>query len=156
SSPVVFSSRPVLHLGCHCSMRIVQHLAPVDPRVQPHVVGHINLPVQVGSERSASTLRGSHSSREPYVRYEHVGRLHLVPGLGNIILSKLTPQQVKVFYARALREATSPQVVRYCHILLCVRPLKMRSALALYCVLYSAMWPRWWILHGGLGAKWQS
>jgi integrase len=53
-----------------------------------------------------------------YTRYEHVVRLHLVPGLGTIVLSKLTPQQVRVSYTRKLGSGTSPQTVRYCHILL--------------------------------------
>src|SRR5258707_5067983 len=53
-----------------------------------------------------------------YTRYEHVVRLHLVPGLGTIVLSKLTPQQVRVYYTREMASGASTQTVRYCHILL--------------------------------------
>src|SRR5260370_12576770 len=53
-----------------------------------------------------------------YTRYEHVVRLHLVPGLGSIVLSKLTPQQVRVYYTREMASVASTQTVRYCHILL--------------------------------------
>jgi integrase len=53
-----------------------------------------------------------------YTRYEHVVRLHLMPGLGTPVLTKLTPQDVRSFYTRELERGASAQTVRYAHILL--------------------------------------
>jgi len=50
-----------------------------------------------------------------YARYERVIRLHLLPALGKLTLSKLTAQQVETFYARKLRDGDAPSAVRFCH-----------------------------------------
>jgi integrase len=50
-----------------------------------------------------------------YLRYERVIRRHLQPGLGKLVLSKLTPQQVETFYTRKLAEGDTPYNVRNCH-----------------------------------------
>ncbi len=50
-----------------------------------------------------------------YERYERVIRLHLLPVIGKLTLSKLTAQQVEAFYAGKLRDGDAPSKVRFCH-----------------------------------------
>jgi len=49
------------------------------------------------------------------IRYQAEVRLRLIPGLGNIPLTKLSPQHLQSFYARLLSAGTSPGMVAYCH-----------------------------------------
>jgi len=51
-------------------------------------------------------------------RYGYEVRLRLIPRLGKIVLSKLTAQQIGTFYARELENGTTPNTVRYCHMVL--------------------------------------
>lgn len=48
-------------------------------------------------------------------RYEVIVRLHLVPSLGNVVLTKLSAQQVQAFMTKKLAAGHSPHKVRYCH-----------------------------------------
>jgi integrase len=50
-----------------------------------------------------------------YRRYEHTVRLHLIPALGAIVLSKLTAHQVQTFLTQKLASGASAFKVRYCH-----------------------------------------
>jgi integrase len=49
------------------------------------------------------------------IRYQAEVRLRLIPGLGNIPLTKLSPQHLQSFYARQLAAGTSRRTVAYCH-----------------------------------------
>lgn len=51
-------------------------------------------------------------------RYAEYVNLHIVPALGTIRLSKLTPQQVQLFYAKKLAEGLSPTTVAHAHAVL--------------------------------------
>ena len=53
-----------------------------------------------------------------YERYEEMVRLHLVPVLGRIPLQKLSPQHVRMLYARKLDEGLSPTTVNTLHMML--------------------------------------
>lgn len=53
-----------------------------------------------------------------FCRYGQAVRLHLIPGLGQVVLSKLTAQQVSAFYAGELERGQSPNEVRYSHSIL--------------------------------------
>lgn len=53
-----------------------------------------------------------------HMRYEREIRLRLVPGLGDVQLSKLTGQQVETLYARKLKEGVTTSSVRYMHVVL--------------------------------------
>lgn len=48
-------------------------------------------------------------------RYEREVRLHLIPGLGRIVLSKLTTQHVSTFYAHDLEQGDTSTRVAYTH-----------------------------------------
>lgn len=48
-------------------------------------------------------------------RYEREVRLHLIPGLGRIVLSKLTAQHISAFYARDLERGSTSTRVAYTH-----------------------------------------
>jgi integrase len=50
-----------------------------------------------------------------YERYEAAIRLHLVPGIGQYQLQKLTPQHLQKFYARKIEEGLSPTTVLGLH-----------------------------------------
>ena len=49
------------------------------------------------------------------IRYFAEVRLRLIPGLGKIVLAKLTPQHLQSLYARLLASGTSRSMVAYCH-----------------------------------------
>ncbi len=53
-----------------------------------------------------------------YERYEVMIRRHLVPGLGQHILQKLTPQHLHAFYSKELKTGLSPTTVAGYHKLL--------------------------------------
>lgn len=50
-----------------------------------------------------------------YQRHIEFVRLHIVPALGNVRLSKLTARQVQDFYAERLRSGLSPTTVNHLH-----------------------------------------
>jgi integrase len=50
-----------------------------------------------------------------WARYEEISRLHIVPTLGQITLSRLTAQQLNTIYAQKLTEGLSPSTVNYVH-----------------------------------------
>ena len=57
-----------------------------------------------------------------YERYAEIVRLHLIPNLGNILLTKLTPEHLQTYYAKALRSGRingngglSAQTVKHHH-----------------------------------------
>ncbi len=50
-----------------------------------------------------------------YLNYRKLLSNYLVPGLGNIKLQKLTPQQVQTFYSKKLNEGLSPKTVSNIH-----------------------------------------
>jgi integrase len=51
-------------------------------------------------------------------RYEEIARLHLVPALGKLALSKLTPQDLQRLYSQKLAAGLSSTTVRYLHVTL--------------------------------------
>jgi integrase len=51
-------------------------------------------------------------------RYGEYGRLHTIPRLGGIALSRLTPEQAQALYAAKLEERFSPTTVSHLHALL--------------------------------------
>src|SRR5262249_38826326 len=51
-------------------------------------------------------------------RNEFSVRIHLIPEFGRIGLTKLTPQQVQVFYARKVSDGLSPNTVIHIHVTL--------------------------------------
>lgn len=53
-----------------------------------------------------------------YVRYEQYVRLHVVPGLGSLKLTRLIPQHLQTLYAQKLGEALSPTTVAHLHAVL--------------------------------------
>lgn len=53
-----------------------------------------------------------------YERYESIVRLHLVPTLGKIKLSKLTPQHLELLYTKKLDSGLSPRTVNAIHSML--------------------------------------
>src|SRR5689334_9006113 len=50
--------------------------------------------------------------------YRSYVRLHLVPGLGNLSLAKLTPTQLQSFISSKLAGGCSPHTVRYLRVVL--------------------------------------
>jgi integrase len=53
-----------------------------------------------------------------WVRYEQYVRLHIVPSLGKLTLTKLTPQHVQRLYAERLDAGASPTTVHHLHAVL--------------------------------------
>lgn len=53
-----------------------------------------------------------------WIRYEQLVRLHLIPTLGRLQLSKLTAQQVQALYSTKLQEGLSQTTVRHLHMTL--------------------------------------
>lgn len=53
-----------------------------------------------------------------FIRYEEYVRLHTVPILGRIKLTRLTPQHLQELYARKLEDGLSPMSVRHLHAVL--------------------------------------
>jgi integrase len=53
-----------------------------------------------------------------YQRYEMQLRRHILPAIGNMQLSKLTPQHMQAFYAQLLQHGLAPQTVRLVHAML--------------------------------------
>lgn len=47
--------------------------------------------------------------------YEQIVRVHLIPALGHVALSKLAPQQIQAFYAAKLEEGLSTTTVHHYH-----------------------------------------
>ena len=64
-------------------------------------------------EVAKPTLRAS-----TYDSYDDILRLHLIPGLGQIPLAKLTPAEVQAFLNRKLASGLSPRRVQYIHAVL--------------------------------------
>src|SRR5262249_13966898 len=62
-------------------------------------------------EMARSTVRP-----QSWLRYEEIVRLHIVPMLGGVVLSRLTAQQVQSLYAAKLAEGLSPTTVKYIHV----------------------------------------
>lgn len=50
-----------------------------------------------------------------WARYEEISRLHIMPTLGQVTLSRLTAQQLNALYAQKLTESLSPSTVNYIH-----------------------------------------
>ncbi len=59
------------------------------------------------------TLRAS-----TYASYDDIVRLHLIPGLGRIVVAKLTPDEVQTFLNAKLTSGLSPRRVQYIHAVL--------------------------------------
>ncbi len=58
----------------------------------------------------------AHNCRETTaLRYHQTVYLHLIPGLGNVPLQKLTPAQVQTFYADQLSAGVGQRSVVFCH-----------------------------------------
>jgi integrase len=53
-----------------------------------------------------------------YKSYDYIIHSHLIPGLGRVVLSRLTPQQLQAFMNAKLEEGLSPRTVQYCHAVL--------------------------------------
>lgn len=53
-----------------------------------------------------------------YKSYDYIIQSHLIPGLGRVVLSRLTPQQLQAFLNAKLEEGLSPRTVQYCHAVL--------------------------------------
>ncbi|MBA3825692.1 MAG: site-specific integrase [Ktedonobacterales bacterium] len=53
-----------------------------------------------------------------FVRYSVQVRKHAIPGLGRVVLSKLTAQQLQSFYSRKVTEGLSPTTVKHLHVIL--------------------------------------
>jgi integrase len=53
-----------------------------------------------------------------YERYESICRVHLIPALGNIQLTQLTPARLQALYASKLESGLAPRTVRYHHVIL--------------------------------------
>jgi len=64
-------------------------------------------------ETSRSSVR-----RTTYIRYEEYIRLHAVPEIGDIRLSRLTPQHFQSLYSKKLNEGLSPTSVHHLHAVL--------------------------------------
>lgn len=50
-----------------------------------------------------------------WARYEELARLHILPTLGSLVLSRLTAQHLNALYAQKLEEGLSPSTVNYIH-----------------------------------------
>ncbi len=64
-----------------------------------------------------ATLKGQIRPRT-WIRYEQYVRLHVVPTLGGIVLSKLTAQHLQTLYAAKLNEGLSQTTVNHLHMLI--------------------------------------
>jgi integrase len=53
-----------------------------------------------------------------FQRYESQLRRHILPAIGNMQLSKLTPQHMQALYAKLLQNGLAPQMVRLVHAML--------------------------------------
>ena len=53
-----------------------------------------------------------------YERYESITRKHLIPSLGNILLTQLRPEHLQKLYAAKLKEGLSARSVKYQHVIL--------------------------------------
>jgi len=53
-----------------------------------------------------------------YQRYEGQLRRHVLPALGTMQLSKVTPQHIQTFYTQKLQSGLAPQTVRLLHAML--------------------------------------
>jgi hypothetical protein len=71
-------------------------------------------------------------------RYEEIARLHLVPTLGKLVLSMLTPQDVQRLYSQKLAAGLSSTTVRHLHVTLRAVPAEAERQ-----VLWLATWPDW-------------
>ncbi len=58
----------------------------------------------------------AHSTEQAtFERYEEAVRLHIVPELGNIEISKITPRQVQELQSKLLRDGMAPKGVGMVH-----------------------------------------
>src|SRR3972149_1945475 len=77
------------------------------------------LPVVNERQTVAQFLASSLESAKPalrtrtHVTYEGLIRLHVSPGIGRVILSRLTPQHLQRLYSERLAAGLSPQSVRH-------------------------------------------
>ena len=55
------------------------------------------------------------TERKTFDRYEGVVRIHLVPNLGSVEISKITPRQVQELESRLLRDGMAPKGVQMVH-----------------------------------------
>ena len=53
-----------------------------------------------------------------WIRYEQYVRLHAIPGIGRVALTKLTPQHLQRLYANRLEAGLSPTSVAHLHTVL--------------------------------------
>ena len=51
-----------------------------------------------------------------YAAYESLLRVHLIPRLGHIKLSKLTPEHISGAWVKMLKEGYSPSIIEHCHL----------------------------------------
>jgi integrase len=59
-----------------------------------------------------------HVRPKTYRSYEQLMRVHVIPSLGKIPLTKLTPQRLQALYAERLASGRSPTTVRHIHAVL--------------------------------------
>lgn len=65
-----------------------------------------------------ATYKPPMASVSTYARYRSAVNVHLVPGLGHIYLTKLTPQDIQNLYAQKLRNGLKPRTVELIHAVL--------------------------------------
>lgn len=53
-----------------------------------------------------------------YDRYDGIVRVHIIPSIGDIILSQLTPESIQIFYNQKSEDQLSPRSVKYIHVVL--------------------------------------
>jgi integrase len=82
------------------------------------------VPIVGGKQTVAAYLTDWLATTKPTIRprtgrrYEQLVRVHIVPTLGKVVLSKLTAQQVQALYAKKLQEDLSPTTVHHLHAVL--------------------------------------
>lgn len=85
-------------------------------RDQEQGLGNLNERQSVGDYLAAwIEIYCQRRRRTSYERYERIVRPHLIPGLGEIPLAKLTPQHVEAFYSKKLASGETAATVRFCH-----------------------------------------
>lgn len=67
-------------------------------------------------ERFVSDYAAIHTSQKTYERYRGIVRQHLLPALGNVALSKLSPGQLQAYYSQALSLGLARATVRKHHV----------------------------------------
>src|SRR5215469_6268932 len=65
-----------------------------------------------------STHRPPMVKHATYVQYHKTIHHHLIPGLGQVFVQKLTPQHIQAFYAQKLKEGLKPRSISVIHAVL--------------------------------------